>query len=245
MAGIDKTYFKTWEQYIEVCNWADAVGVITDEYGNRFSPRDFIIEWTKKDFDESYNYKLEEGKKNCANPYYIKTYKEWYGEDAVPDPYAWVEFVLWNTPTYFDVWLIRNCPVEFIQTRLKEQYGKSYEDIKNHTSEYDEPRIPGSHKFKVIKIYDSKIKADDIFWWVQIIEEPKGMWYSYSEDDRMWYEHHECKDTHTNTAHFRGNISKRKLARIIKRWNLPKGVVLRFNGSWKKYEVKEFLVRIM
>ena len=68
MAGIDKTYFKTWEQYIEVCNWADAVGVITDEYGNRFSPRDFIIEWTKKDFDESYNYKLEEGKKNCAKP---------------------------------------------------------------------------------------------------------------------------------------------------------------------------------
>ena len=33
---------------------------------------------------------------------------------------------VWNTPEYFDVWLIRNCPLDFIQNRLKEQYGVSW-----------------------------------------------------------------------------------------------------------------------
>lgn len=245
MAGIDKTYFNTWEQYTDVIGWASHIGYVTDEYGNRFNPLEFVTEWTKDEFDEAYANRLAEGKKHCSDPKYIKNYKEWYGDDATPDPYAWCEFILWNTPTYFDVWLIRNCPVDFVQKRLKEQYASCYDDIKNHTSEYDKPRISGSHNFKVIKVYDSKIKDDDIFWWVQIIEEPKGMWYSYSEEDRMWYEYHECKDTYTNTVHFRGNISKRKLTRIIKRWDLPKGIVLRFNGSWKKYEVKEFLVKII
>lgn len=30
-----------------------------------------------------------------------------------------------------DKWLIQNCPIYFIQKRLKEQYGDDYDDIKN------------------------------------------------------------------------------------------------------------------
>ena len=32
------------------------------------------------------------------------------------------EYVLWNTPMWFDRWLWLNCPLPFVQTRLQEQY---------------------------------------------------------------------------------------------------------------------------
>ena len=33
---------------------------------------------------------------------------------------------LWNTGTAFDIWLVKNCPFDFIQNRLKEQYGDDW-----------------------------------------------------------------------------------------------------------------------
>lgn len=250
MAGIDKTYFKTWEQYTEVTDWASHIGCVTDEYGNRFNPLEFVAAWSKDEFDEAYASRLSEGKKHCSNPEYIEDYKERHGDNAVPDPYAWCEFVLWSTPEYFDVWLIHNCPVDFVQKRLKEQYASCYDDIKNHTSEYDKPRYTGSNKFAVIKKYDEHLKKcnakdNDLFWQVQIQDEPEEMMYLYNDTDRMWYDFHECRPAYTNTAHFHGDISKRRLARIIKRWDLPKGVVLRFEATYKKRAIKEFLVRIL
>ena len=245
MAGIDKTYFNTWEQYTDVIDWASHIGCVTDEYGNRFNPLEFAVKWTKDKFDEAYANRLAEGKKHCSDQEYIKNYKERYGDDATPYPYAWCEFILWNTPTYFDVWLIRNCPIDFVQKRLKEQYASYYEDIKNHTSEYDKPRYEGSHKFIVIKKYDEHFKDDGLFWWVQIYDEPNGMMYLYNDTDKMWYDFHECRSTNSNTAHFRGNISKRKLDRIIKRWDLPKGITLRFKALYNRYAIKEFLVKIL
>ena len=97
----------------------------------------------------------------------------------------------------------------------------------------------------VIKKYDGHFKDDDLFWRVQIYNEPKGMMYWYNDTDKMWYDFHECRSANSNTAHFRGNISKRKLARIIKRWDLPKGITLRFEALYKKYTIKEFLVKIL
>ena len=32
------------------------------------------------------------------------------------------EYILWNTPIWFDRWLWNNCPLEFVRERLKSQY---------------------------------------------------------------------------------------------------------------------------
>lgn len=62
------------------------------------------------------------------------------------------ELVLWNTPWYMDKWLIRNCPIEFIQKRLKEQYGDDYDAIKNGTYKmYERNGLGKDIHFSVIK----------------------------------------------------------------------------------------------
>ena len=95
MAGIDKTYIKTYNQYKEVCDWCKDI-VVTFNIDNniKFKPSEFINKYTEDDFNQL----AENG-----------------------------ELVLWNTPFYMDQWLIQNCPIDFIQKRLKEQYG---DDIK-------------------------------------------------------------------------------------------------------------------
>lgn len=51
-----------------------------------------------------------------------------------------------------DKWLIRNCPIDFIQKRLKEQYGNDYDDIKNGNCEmYERNGLGKNIHFKVIK----------------------------------------------------------------------------------------------
>lgn len=218
MAAIDKTYFRTWNQYREVCDWADDIGKVTDDYGNTFRPADFIFPWTEEDYKISY---LEQ-----------------INHDLEP------RFVLWNTPVYFDVWLIRNCPIELIQIRLHEQYS-DYDDIKDHTSIYDKPRHAGSHKFKIQKVYDIKYKNKKSRWWIQIVSEPEGTMYFYNEHTNMWYDICECKDITSNVAIFSGHMSKRKLARLIRHWDLPVGVTLSFEQMKRRYIMKKFLVKIV
>ena len=53
------------------------------------------------------------------------------------------ESCLWNTSSVFDLWLMKNCPFDFIQSRLKWQYGEDYWGFK-YKDEFDfteKPRI--------------------------------------------------------------------------------------------------------
>ena len=86
MAGIDKTYTSSWEEYSSLVEWCKDKSFVLKN-GDVVRPSRYIYKWQKEDFD---------------------------GEREIP---------VWNTPTYLDIWLIRNCPIEFIQERLKEQYG--------------------------------------------------------------------------------------------------------------------------
>ena len=44
MAGIDKTYIKSWEQYVELRDFFTSCGEVTDDYGNIFRPIDYLRE---------------------------------------------------------------------------------------------------------------------------------------------------------------------------------------------------------
>ena len=193
MAGIDKTYLNTYQEYIEVLEWCNKVGTITDEYGNTFNPKDFM---------------------NCD----LKEADFFSG------------MVLWNTPTWFDLYLIRNCPVKVIQERLHEQYSDEFiEKVLNHTSEYDKFKRNGLGRNLRASVFKKPTyKCCDNWWWIEI----KGDW-CYNEYTNEWVHEAECKEWTTNVCtKYRGKLSIRKIMRILRRWNLPKGLTVSIRGTY-------------
>ena len=47
MAAIDKTYIKSWDQYVELRDFFTSCGEVTDVYGNKFKPIDYL--WKEED----------------------------------------------------------------------------------------------------------------------------------------------------------------------------------------------------
>lgn len=91
------------------------------------------IEWTKKvdivtsenghtfqplTFIHSYN--------NVDDPHYFDEERE--------------EYVLWNTPMWFDRWLWNNCPLKFVRERLKFQYPNEEERKAFENFKFDDPK---------------------------------------------------------------------------------------------------------
>jgi len=273
MAGIDKTYVSTWEDFKSIRDWAKSVGTVIDDYGNKLTPYNWLYypDLTEEEFYKNQQECWKEAKERYTK--YKDSDVEWekesyndmikdYGEGFLERPELFYEVVIWNTGHIEDIYLIRYCPLEVIQNCLKQQYGdgwsktalipnigdRSYDSIKNRTSEYDtykrEYRKNIHFTIKNLKTY-CEFKDDDIVWWVQPY---KCYEWNYDENADKWYNDLECyystSDWITNTANLYGPLSKRKLARIIQKWNLPAGVQLRFAGGWKRKTVAEFIVTI-
>ena len=215
MAGIDKTYLKKWDQYKSLRDWCVSVGEVTDDYGNKFSPISWLGEYTYEGWMEGTENETEE----------------------VP---------VWNTPLYLDIYLIRYCPLDFIHDRLKEQYGEgwsknafcatqnTYDEILNRVSTYDTYQRNGvkNPKFKGHNPIYSRRNVRDFIWWVYI----KDHDWSYDESANHWFHDDDVymsKGNWTsNCATIKGRLTKRKLARILRKWNLPKGTKLHFEGMF-------------
>lgn len=231
MAAIDKTYISDWETFDKIRNWAKQQQ-FTLSNGQVIKLGDYLYypDVTKKEWEE-------------WSAEYKKEHPEWV-----------FELVLWNTPTYVDVWLIRNCPFDEIQDRLKEQYGGGwskeaftdhndndmYEQIKNGTSVYDTYKRNGLGRdahvcFK--RLYGSPIRDKKLWWWVTV-EKPNNFWYN--EETNTWHVDRELLPTNTNTCHFKGTLTKKKVVNIIKNWDLPEGSVVRFEALYKRYLMHTF-----
>ena len=220
MAGIDKTYIKTYNQYKEVCDWCKDIVVTfnnTIVKNVSFKPFDFIYKYTEDDF----NRLPENG-----------------------------ELVLWNTPWYMDKWLIKNCPINFIQSRLKEQYGSDYDVIKNgnNCEMYKRNRLGKNIHFKIIKkpytynrfnfIYCDRQNKIRVYK-----ENRKGVWELRIEDeDCLWY-YNEKYDYWTNTIEGlpfdsftctikKKNLNIKSIYRYLRKWNLPAGIKITIDNIY-------------
>lgn len=143
------------------------------------------------------------------------------------------EVCVWNTPLWLDIWLIRNCPLEIIQNRLKEQYASCYDDIKNHTSKFDTYKRNGLGRHIHFKTIGKSVrkKRTKSSWLMQCFD---GFWYSEELD--VWSTKYELVPYNTNTARINGHLDKRKLIRYLRKWNLPSGVrfiLLNDNQIWE------------
>lgn len=209
MAGIDKTYIKTYNQYKEVCDWCKNIVVTFDDTFVKnvsFKPFDFIRKYTEDDFN-----KLPENG----------------------------ELVLWNTPHYMDKWLIRNCPIDFIQKRLKEQYRNNYDDIKNGNYEMYE-RLGKDIHFKVIKKPHTYHRFNFIYIDRQnklkvYKENRKGLWEIRIEDKNGCWLYNKKYDYWTSIIEGlpydsftyiikKKNLNIKSIYRYLRKWNLPANI---------------------
>lgn len=203
-----------------------------------------VINWANGKSFECYS-----GKVNVSDFIYDEPDWDYINENFSDNPTT----VLWNTPTYFDVWLIRNCPLDFIQDRLKEQYGSSYDDIKNGTSEYDIFKRNGRGediRFNIIRKPDfhnrgwfhprSGRKMGMYHYWYIGITGPDGesLWYNQYTD--MFYFPDELASWTSNAADVSGVMTPRKIYRLLRKWNLPTGCTVTIGGKYigEKWIVK-------
>lgn len=252
MAAIDKTYISDWNQFDMVRNWA--------------IKQQFTLKNGKIVKLKNYLY------------YPDLTEEEWFEHEAIWNQNhseSTYDVVLWNTPTYVDIWLIRNCPFDFIQDRLKEQYGGGwsktaftdhnednlYEQIKNGTSVYDifqRNGLGSKAKVKFHHISGSWCRDKECWWWIEVnpywIGEKRtkfdigdNPWYN--ENDDMWYWDKEAMPTSSNICSKNGCLTKKNIINLIKKWNLPKGSIVKFENlmSFKgkgRYIMHSFFVEV-
>ena len=234
MAAIDKTYISDWETFNEIRNWGLQQSVPLKD-GTLVPLRNFMYnpDLTKEEWDHNV---------------------EWYQKD---NPGCDWEAVLWNTPTYVDVWLIKNCPFQFIQDTLKEQYGGGwsklaftdhndsdmYTQIKEGRSIYDTYQRNGlGKKSKVVfhNISGSWCRDKKCWWWIDV----NPCWignkkigrhlpdYWYNEKSNMWYVDEELMPINSNYCHKNGSLTKKSIVNLIKKWDFPRGTIIKFQNLY-------------
>ena len=230
MAAIDRMYLKTWDEYQELKRWIDSVGVVHDDFGNTFCLSNYLWPRTQKDFE-----RLKKGD----------------------------DLSIWSLPKYIDIWLIRNCPLEFIQENLREQYSggwsktaltgynpdDQYQQILEHRSIYDTYKRNGLGKASRVSInykYKARFRDSHMVWWIDILG--VGWWYCRKYDCWMessfdMYDRSGDGDL-SSTCIRKGYLSKKKLMRLIQKWNLPEGTQIRFTGDYDRYIMQEFVVTV-
>lgn len=150
------------------------------------------------------------------------------GTEGSPKDFLWKydepyegEAPVWNTPEAFDYWLYLRCPFDFIQKRLKEQYG---ENIRQYFKPRHE-KLKGIHYTIISK---PKYKIKDKGTWCISVKDIDGNFWWYGWTSNTWYTNRDLRkpETSSDMAHIR-NLTDRKLRRLIKKWKLPVGCELR------------------
>lgn len=247
MSYIDKTYIVDYQQFKEVRDWCKGK-IVELPNGLKYHAENFFND---KDMTEEYfnNWKNEIIENRMRT--YGETYEKAYKNAEIP---------LWNTPYYFDIWLIKNCPIQFIQDRLKYQYDDEYEQIKNGTSSYDtykrnglgknfhykvicKPNWNPRYKFTYVDRFgnDKCYKENRKPWWLITIKDTKTVnpvsWWVNTEHN-YWTCSEEGLPFNSNMMDIkRKNLNIHAIIRMIKKWNLPAGSQVKvlnryFNYGW-------------
>lgn len=77
-------------------------------------------------------------------------------------------------------------------------------------------------KTTILKIGTNK----NVHWHIQA----SGKWWN--EVENRWTDYNPDVDLSSTNKSFSGKMSPRKVARLVRRWNLPSGTVMRFLGVY-------------
>lgn len=216
------------------------MAAIDKTYVNNWKDYCEIVDWCKKN------------KFTCPNGTVIRFY-----------PYEWEEhhfengneYPVLNTSQTQDYFLIKYCPIQVVQNRMKEVYDEDeYMSILNGTSEFDKfVRPPKVDHIKLIKkpyYYEpDKYYSKTYGSWTrdsfEIDVELPDDWTGYAwynDDSQQWVLPYELGTWNCNKA-FPKCKSWKALIRKIRSWYLPKGTIIkvsffRFTGGECEFIVK-------
>jgi hypothetical protein len=141
-------------------------------------------------------------------------------------------------PIAVDIYLIRECPLDFVQRELQHMYGSEYDEIKNYNSVFDTYQRNGKGKdirFRVTKKPSFKYK-DKQFWFINVFKDKGSRHYdfwNYDEDSHTFAEMYEQPTCWSSScATYKGNLTLRKIYRMLRKWNLPAGLTVEFTGEY-------------
>lgn len=151
------------------------------------------------------------------------------------------EVAILNTDLTIDYFLIKYCPLEFIQKRMSEVYSDIYiNNIKNNSSLYDTFKRDVSNKTKCIKESDfctkdfldtCRVDNKKIYpWWIEVKHPEYSLWYNDELD--IWIIDGYELGKHSGNVCTKTIKSKRALIRQILKWKLPKGCEVRWEGEY-------------
>lgn len=246
MAGVDKLRISDWSKYLELRNWLISKGSnVKDDYGNVFEPINFLADYTEdyfKSLIESLVSKDQERYDSGEYKSYVEDGCMTREEYDNYNPRDYVDIPIMNNPIFFDVWLIRYCPLDWLQGLLKKQYSRLYDSIKSRTSLYDTYNRNGLGKN--IKVKLPKYCKD--LYCIEIIIPNKHELSTYFDcETKSWHTRLEPRDCwcSSNIAAFNDGVGKKRLFkrnrksiyRLLQKWDLPKdtSVILYYMNNRK------------
>lgn len=192
----------------------------------------------------------------CPNGIILEVENYCYGHGMTEDEIReWIsecgEIPVMNTPVELDYFLIKYCPIQLIQDRMRAVHSEEFiNSVLSGTSEYDtfQRPEPGKH-YKIIK--KPRIKRA-LSWFINRPNRKYSKWlsneltikrkgyynvsipgYGYNEDYDSWVFPGELGYSTVYGLVNTKTRSLKALIRKIKSWNLPVGTRVEFSGRYQ------------
>ena len=206
MAGIDKTYVRNVQDYLDLVSWAKDKEFKCPN-GQVIRPSDYIYEWNISELEDVLSR---------------------YGEYPVMNtPYALDYFLIKHCPLDF---VRKRMEEVYNQNHIESvKNGTSRFDTFKREPFKKIKVIKESSLRKADFLIRSKRRHLD---WIEVIHPVRGMFFSYNEDDDLWViPTHELGYGCSNVCH-KKVCSKRAMMRLIRKWKLPKGCEVHWKGCY-------------
>lgn len=165
---------------------------------------------------------------------------DWVWEIEEEDFVEGREIPIMNTPTWLDIYLIQNCKIDFVLSRMSYAYNDFFEEAKSinlsapPSSDYKQNRKVRIKKSKRTDFPRHNRPYDGVTkWWVQC---DKVKFY-YDDETQTWSDGYYPMST--NTAHI---TSIKEIKKHLKRQYLPKGLEFRISG---RYVGEEYIAVVL
>lgn len=213
------------------------MAAIDKTYTDKYSDYEELLKWAK-----NRTFKCPNGIVfNVMDSIYAGWTEESFNNNELP---------VMNTSCSMDYFLIKYCPLEFVQNRLKKVYPeKYYNSVKNGTSEFDKFRKNNiGTKFKLIRIgscsdhntpwsfYNNRKKINPKFF--VSVRDNTGEFIWYNEKYDKFVCTYELGDWTSSNAYCCKSL--KALVRKIKKWELPKGSTVYVQGRYigEEWQIK-------
>ena len=147
------------------------------------------------------------------------------------------DYPITNFPHKIDYYLIKNCDIPFIVERLKDQYGESYNEIKNDNEILNDYTFEKFKKFKIIREkskYPYIIKKQKNKFMISIEDLNNNDSWIYDKKISQWRNSNKSNDLNNDNcwSFIKFGKSHKAIIRKVNKWNLPKGLEIEILGYY-------------